>query len=164
MKEITCSVLGFDAYQLPFGFNEEEENCISFKNDLKNKLTALIENEHVTKFISGITPGTDMYASEIILELKKTYPFLSLESVISFEEEAVKWSESFRNRYFSVLQGCSVETVLQKHFSSDCLCKKNSYIINSSDIILSFTCKDSKHICISKNKDEFLLDNALWAE
>ena len=44
----------------------------------------LIEKENVTHFISGMAIGIDMYAAEIVLDLKKSYPGITLE--LSYEQ------------------------------------------------------------------------------
>ena len=44
--------------------------------------------------------GVDMYAAEIVLELKKQDPQITLECAIPYERQAVRWPEALRNRYF----------------------------------------------------------------
>ena len=40
-----------------------------------------------------------MYAAEIVLELKKQHPQITLECAIPYERQAAYWSEPLRNRY-----------------------------------------------------------------
>ena len=49
---------------------------------------------------SGMAQGVDMYAAEIVLELKKQDPQITLECAIPYERQAVRWPEALRNRYF----------------------------------------------------------------
>ena len=53
---------------------------------------------------SGMAQGVDMYAAEIVLELKKQDPQITLECAIPYERQAVRWPEALRNRYFSIAE------------------------------------------------------------
>ena len=50
--------------------------------------------------------GIDMYAAEIVLDLKKSYPGITLESAIPCETQPVKWSEALRERYYTIAARC----------------------------------------------------------
>ena len=160
MKEIICSVLGLDTEAIPFGLNEEEEKCIAFKLKIKKQLLRLIEKEHARKFIASPEPGVNMYAAEIILDLQKHYPDLSLECVIPFEEEAVRWSEDFRSRYFSILERSQKETLLQRHFSPDCLQKRNISMVDAADTVLFLCESENEAVAYAENsgKEIFFLN------
>ncbi len=59
----------------------------------------------MTHFISGMAQGvTCIAAAEIVLELKKQYPQITLECAIPYERQAVRWPEALRNRYFSIAE------------------------------------------------------------
>ena len=76
----SCAFTGHRPQNLPFGFREDDERCTTLKKILKEQIVSLITDESVTHFISGMALGVDMYAAEIVLELKKTYPDITLES------------------------------------------------------------------------------------
>ena len=109
----TCAFTGHRPQNLPFGFNEEDECCINLKKTLREQIINLIENEGVTHFISGMAIGVDMYAAEIVLDLKARYPNITLESAIPCETQAVKWSMAQRERYYDIAARCDKETMLQ---------------------------------------------------
>ena len=48
--------------------------------------------------------SVDMYAAEIVLALKEKYPQITLECAIPYERQAAYWSESLRDRYFSIAE------------------------------------------------------------
>lgn len=75
----SCAFTGHRPQNLPFGFREDDERCTALKETLKKQIISLITDENVTHFISGMALGVDMYAAEIVLELKKTYPGITLE-------------------------------------------------------------------------------------
>ena len=57
---------------------------------MKSIVIELVEKHSVTHFISGMAIGVDMIAAEIVLELKKDYPQITLECAIPCETQAVK--------------------------------------------------------------------------
>ena len=81
--------------------------------------------------------SVDMYAAEIVLALKEKYPQITLECAIPYERQAAYWSEPLRNRYFSIAERCDQETMLQTHYTPDCLWKRNRYMVDHADIVLA---------------------------
>ncbi len=132
-----CCFTGHRPQNLPFGFNEEEESCKKLKALLFKAIVTLITKYDVDYFISGMALGVDMYAAEIVLEVKKTYPHIKLEAAIPCETQSTKWSESFRNRYYNILSECDKETLLQTQYTSDCMQKRNQYMIDKSDYVIA---------------------------
>lgn len=99
----TCAFTGHRPQHLPFGMNENDERCVRLKEILKEEIINLIEKEDVTHFITGMALGIDLYAAEIVLDLKACYPSITLESAIPCETQAVKWSAAQRERYYMIL-------------------------------------------------------------
>ena len=64
----TCAFTGHRPKGL--GYSESDERCIHLL------IVRMIEEEGVTHFISGMAQGVDLYAAEIVLELKEQYPRL----------------------------------------------------------------------------------------
>ena len=120
-KGRTCAFTGHRPQNLPFRFNENDDRCIALKQKLRDCIVQLIEQEGVRHFISGMAIGVDMYAAEIVLELKAEYPFITLEAAIPCETQAAKWSEPLRDRYYKIAELCDHETMLQKQYTSDIL-------------------------------------------
>ena len=130
----TCAFTGHRPQNLPFGFNEEDERCIDLKKALREQIINLIENEGVTHFISGMAIGVDMYAAEIVLGLKASYLGITLESAIPCESQAAKWSEALRDRYFDIASKCDKETLIQTHYTPDCICVQCKRLCCSSSL------------------------------
>ena len=97
----------------------------------------MIEQKNATHFISGMALGIDTYAAEIVLDLKSQFPFITLECAIPCETQAAKWSERYRNRYFGIVERCDKETMIQRHYSSDCMQKRNRYMVENADFVLA---------------------------
>ena len=131
----TCAFTGHRPKGL--GYPESDERCTALKEKLRSLILKLIEEEGVTHFISGMAQGVDMYAAEIVLELKKQYPQITLECAIPYERQAVRWPEALRNRYFSIAERCDKETMLQTHYTQDCLRNRNRYMVEHADMVLA---------------------------
>ena len=56
-----------------------------------------------TTFISGMAPGTDIVAAEIVLKKKEAFPELRLIAAVPFPGMDKKWPEEWRKRYAQVL-------------------------------------------------------------
>jgi len=102
---------GHRLQHLPFGMNENDERCVRLKEILKEEIINLIEAENVTHFITGMALGVDLYAAEIVLDLKARYPNITLESAIPCETQAVKWSMAQRERYYNIAAQCDKKTM-----------------------------------------------------
>ena len=100
----TCAFTGHRPQHLPFGMNENDERCTDLKETLKEQIINLIETEDVTHFITGMALGIDLYAAELVLDLKARYPSITLESAIPCETQAVKWLAAQRERYYDIVR------------------------------------------------------------
>lgn len=133
----TCAFTGHRPQNLPFRFNESDSRCIALKAKLRDCIIKLVEEENVRHFITGMAIGVDMYAAEIVLELKAFYPDITLEAAIPCETQASRWSEPLRDRYFRIAEKCDKETMLQTHYTPDCMQKRNRYMVKQADLVLA---------------------------
>lgn len=136
MLKKSCCFTGHRPEKLPWGFDENNAGCRKLKALLFRQIEQLITAFGITHFISGMARGIDIYAAEIVLQLKKAHP-VTLECVIPCEEQAVRWPESERERYFSIAAQADRETMLQYHYTQDCYRKRNRYMVDRSDHILA---------------------------
>ncbi len=65
------------------------------------------------------------------------YPGITLESAIPSESQAAKWSEALRDRYFDIASKCDKETLIQAHYSPDCMDKRNRYMVDHADVLIA---------------------------
>lgn len=84
-------VTGYQSYELGI-FNEKDPRVQVIKNVLKRELTALIENGLEWVMISG-SLGTEIWAGQIINELKQDYPEIKLAIIFPFEGYGSNWKE-----------------------------------------------------------------------
>ncbi len=138
MKEKkVCCFTGHRPQKLSFGFNEEDERCVQLKQAIMEQTEKLIIQCGVTHFIVGMALGVDIYSAEIVLLLKEKYPQITLECAIPCETQCEKWSEPMRDRYFDIVMSCDEETMLQRHYTKDCMQKRNQYMVDKSDYVIA---------------------------
>lgn len=131
----TCCFTGHRPQKL--GYGENSIQCDELKGRLEELIKNLIEKEGVTHFISGVALGVDTYAANIVLNLKAQYPGITLECAIPCETQAVKWNERDRDIYYDLIAKCDKETLLQQNYTSDCMQKRNEYMVDNSDYVIA---------------------------
>lgn len=135
MEEKVCFCPGCMSEALPFGYNEEEESCIALKAALRDALTQLIA-EGVTVFLTDLA-GTGLYAAEELLHLQKLYPAVRLECLLPFEEQAAKWSEPLRDRYFYILEHCASVALFGTQYTDGCEEACRALAAERADVVLT---------------------------
>ena len=92
-KKNTCCFTGHRPQKFPWGYDEEWEDCVKLKLKLACEIEAMWK-KGVTTIISGMAIGVDMWAAEIVLDLKSAYPqdTIKLIAAIPYEGQANKWS------------------------------------------------------------------------
>ena len=140
MNELSCKIACFTGHRpqlIPYLWNESSSQSVKLKEEMKSAIIDLIENYNVAHFISGMALGVDIIAAEIVLELKKKYQDITLECAIPCETQANKWTEKYRDRYFSIIEMSDKETLLQTHYTADCMHKRNRYMVDKSDYVIA---------------------------
>lgn len=118
-------------------FDENSEGGVKLKKAIINTVTDLIEQEGVTHFVTDMSRGAATYAAEILMGLKAWYPNLVLECAVPYESQAAGWTEAQRDRYFTLLSQCNVETLLQRRYSGDCFQKCRRYLTDQADYVIA---------------------------
>lgn len=129
-----CCFSEFRTKSVFIGF--DEKTTVSLKRVLIEKVAYLIEAMGVNHFISGVDLGIGWLVAEIVLDLKRDYPEITLECVIPYEDQAANWTIAQRNKYFSIMERCDKESLLQRHYTKDCIRKEKEYMIRKSNYVL----------------------------
>ncbi len=140
MSKKICSFISNSAQDFSFVCGKELMSA-ELKKRLRKEIEKQISENEVCHFVSGMDIGADMYAAEIVVALKDIYPHITLEVAIPYEEQATKWSERERDKYFSLIEKCDMETLLSRHYTEECVYKRNKYMIDKSDVVI--TIRDS---------------------
>ncbi len=135
-RATTCCFTGHRPDKLPWGENENDPRCLA----LKARLTALLEENYTQgyrHFICGMARGADTYFCEAVLMLRNTHPGVTLEAAIPCEEQAARWKVRDRNRYFGIIERCDLETMVQHHYTSGCMQRRNRYMVDHSSLVMA---------------------------
>ena len=78
-----------------------------------------------------------MYFAEAVLALRDSRPDVTLEAVIPCGTQPDKWPSALRQRYNSLLDRCDRVTVLQIHYTPDCMQRRNQYMVDHAALLLA---------------------------
>lgn len=135
-RETTCCFTGHRPDKLPWGTNEEDPRCVQ----LKQRLAQAVERAWAAgcrHFICGMARGADLYFAEAVLELRKSRPEITLEGARPCESQADAWPEAERRRYWSILNRCDYETLVQHHYDRGCMMRRNRYMVDRSARVIA---------------------------
>lgn len=132
-----CMFTGHRPKGLPFGYNERDSRCKKLKKILKKLIVHKIQEEDTTEFLSGMALGTDMFAAEIVLELKRKYRDITLTAVLPYRTQAARWNKEAIARYEHILAMCDKIIVLQDEYTQSCMHKRNLYMVEHSNSVIA---------------------------
>jgi len=136
-KKYTCCFTGHRPSGLPWGEDERDPRCLLLKAELKRR----IEKAYLRgwrHFICGMALGCDLYFCEAALELRDaTYPDLKVEAAVPCPTQSQGWSAAHRKRYEGLLDRCDWETLVQHHYDSSCMMRRNRYMVDHSSLVIS---------------------------
>ena len=135
-REKTCCFTGHRPMKLPWGMNEKDPRCLALKLELAARLEALAALGY-RSFLCGMALGCDMFFAEAVLALRDNHPDVMLEAVIPCGSQPDRWSLAQRQRYNSLLNRCDKVTVLQIHYTPDCMQKRNRYMVEHASLLLA---------------------------
>lgn len=135
-RESTCCFTGHRPDKLPWRDDEKDPRCVA----LKERLTAAVEEAYdkgMRHFICGMARGADFYFCEAVLALRERRPGVTVEAALPCEEQAARWKERDRNRYFSLVAQCDYETMVQHHYDKGCMLRRDRYMVDRSAMIIA---------------------------
>ena len=135
-RETTCSFTGHRPEKLPWRGDESDPRCLA----LKERLAAAVEDAYdkgMRHFMCGMARGADFYFCDAVLELRERRSGVTLEAVIPCEEQSARWSERERERWFSLVERCDGETMLQHHYDKGCMLRRNRYLVDHSSMLIA---------------------------
>ena len=132
-----CMFTGHRPKGLPFGYNERDSRCKKLKKALKKLILNKIQEENTTAFLSGMALGTDMFAAEIVLGLKRKFSNITLTAVLPCRTQAARWNKEATARYELILAKCDKVIILQDEYTPSCMHKRNSYMVEHSDCVIA---------------------------
>lgn len=126
---------GYRPEKMPFEENMQDENYLSFREELCKVINHLIECGY-THFLSGVATGFDTWVAEAVLELQKENKDLHLECVIPCPDQDKKWEQTDKDRRQMILELADQSTLVSEHYSRDCFFARNRYMVDKSDVVV----------------------------
>jgi uncharacterized phage-like protein YoqJ len=149
-------VTGYRAHELSI-FDQKNKNIFYIKKAITSKLIPLIEDglEWV------ITPGqlgVDLWACEVVIELKNQYPELKLSIITAFNNPEEKWKEDKKEYYYQILKGVDYYGVVSKQGYSGAwqFKARDELLFRKTDGILLFYDEEA-----GEGSPKFMMERAL---
>ena len=135
-KPIRCAVIGQNPMRFPWGFDEEDDRCRKLKIELAQQIMMLRQNG-VSQFLTACDCGVGLYAAELVNGLRATTDHdLMLICYTPHEEQATKWAPYLRERYFTMLEKCTLISAVCEVGAPDAQLQAYKKIIDLADVVL----------------------------
>ena len=135
MKRLICTFTGHRPEKLPWGTDETDLRCVALKIQMEKELRSLCR-EGVLDYMFGMARGADQYFLECLLRLKGEYP-ITVEAAIPCRQQQRLWPREEQRRYLVNLGKCDKIHVLEEHYTEGCMLRRNRFMVDRSDILLS---------------------------
>ncbi len=137
--EHTCCFTGHRPSKLNFGYNESDSGYLALKNKLKRTIWFMVAQKGVTHFLTGGALVVDLWAAKLVIQLKAACPErgITLEAVLPCKEQSKYWKEHDQEQYREILKQCDKVTLLQDKYTSDCMDKRNLYMVLHSAYVIA---------------------------
>jgi uncharacterized phage-like protein YoqJ len=132
------AISGYKPFELGI-FKNDHPSVFYIKAAIKKTLTPMMEDGLEWVLISGQL-GMELWAAEVVLELKSDYPDVKLAVITPFLEQEATWSENNKDWYKSILaQADFIDSVTKKGYEKPWQFRmKNQFFIEKSDALLLF--------------------------
>ena len=131
-----CAFTGHRPNKFPWRYDETDSRCVALKAVLAEQI-AVLADQGVTDWLSGMALGTDLWSAKIVLDLQKKYPALRLHCILPCENQEIKWSVSAQKQYYSILEKASKVVYVGREYTSDCMLERNHYLVEHASILLA---------------------------
>ena len=135
-RQISCCFTGHRPEKLPWRYDEADPRCLSLKRRIAAAVEAAYEEGH-RHFLCGMALGCDLYFCETVLALREGRPDVTVEAAVPCPTQADGWPEEEQARYWSILDRCSFETMVQHHYDRGCMLRRNRYMVDRSSLLIA---------------------------
>lgn len=136
IRNYTVCFTGHRPQKLPWKFNENDYRCVDMKNRTKIEIESAIKNGYHT-FLCGMALGFDIICAELVLELKKKYPYIKLIGVIPCKNQSDRWTKSQKERYKKIVNQLDSVRCIYNKYEGGCMQERNHYMINNSSLVIA---------------------------
>ena len=118
----------------PEKLNEPEEQV---KGWLKEQIESAIAAGYTT-FISGCAMGVDIWAGQIVLDMKAGSPALHLIAATPWPGFANRWNDDWKKAYNDLLNFADLVVNVCDHYHNGVFQKRNEWMVNHSNRVIAY--------------------------
>ena len=104
--------------------------------ELKKEIRTAIADGFQT-FISGMARGVDLWAVEIVLDLRANGAAIRLICASPYRGFEVRWSQDWQERYRRVMEQANLVRFICPSYSWDCFQRRNEWMIDHSARVIA---------------------------
>jgi len=131
-----CAFTGHRPQKLPWRDDETAPGCVALKEALATQVAMLIENRY-TEFLSGMAPGVDMWAAQIILDLREKHPGLKLHCILPCAAQSAKWSAALQKQYRTILEQADSIIFVNRADRKNCMLERDRFLVSYASVVLA---------------------------
>ncbi len=90
-----------------------------------------------TTFITGMGMGVDIWAAQIVIELRAANPSIHLIAVEPYPSFAAKWSEEWRSAYQEVISKADLVKCISQRYAPDAINNRLYWIVDHSSRLIA---------------------------
>ncbi|WP_188696573.1 DUF1273 domain-containing protein [Pullulanibacillus camelliae] len=130
------AITGYKPHELGI-FSQNHPGIDVIKYTLKIRLLDFIDEGTEWFLISG-QPGVELWAAEVLLELKEVYPSIQLGVLTPFLEQESRWPDQVKEYYYQIINAADfVDSITKRPYDNPAQLRlKNDFIIHKSDGLL----------------------------
>ncbi len=106
------------------------------KLELVREISSAVEDDF-TVFISGMARGVDIWAAEIVLQLRENGVPVRLICACPYPGFEKNWSSSWRTRYAAILRSADLVRFISPCYSPRCFQIRNEWMVEHSSKVIA---------------------------
>lgn len=131
-----CAFTGHRPERLPWGNDESQLACLELKIAISQALERVYSMGY-REFACGMARGCDLYFAEAVMARQLTDPTVSLDAFLPCPEQADRWEETQRSRYYALLRKCRRVYLAEDGYQKGCMLKRNRMMLDKADLLIS---------------------------
>ena len=129
IREKTCCFTGHRPEKL-----HESEGEVIYA--LRAKVCHAIEDGFDT-FITGMSRGVDIWAAEIVLELKRENPEIRLVAALPYDGMGNSWNSRWKNSYFDILEKADLIKIFSPNYQPFVYGERDRWMVDMSSRVIA---------------------------
>lgn len=131
---MTCTIIS-TGEELSAEIKNENEPPYPLMKSRLHELIGSLYCQGYDRFCVNCEYGVPLWAAECIAVLKR-FNAITLHIVIPYENQAEKWPEAYRDRYYSIHQRADEVTMASTQYHPDCYSKADQLMTDESDLLV----------------------------